>query len=209
MGKIGVETVQHEAHHKIQHGDDDSVSLNKKVAMLIAVLALFLSFAETAAKSSQTTALNHQIEAADLWNFFQGKAVRRASLETAVQQAQLTLLTVTDPQQRAATEKQIAEWETTIARYRSEPDAAEGKGEGTTELSRRAGEAEKGRDIMLAKYHLFELGSAAFQIGIVLVSALVLTGMGRRTFLVGGLLMVAGLTLTGLGVFAPGILHPH
>lgn len=209
MGKLGVETVQHEAQHRIQHGDDDSVSLNKKVAMLIAVLALFLSFAETMAKSSQTSALNYQIEAADLWNFFQGKAVRRSSLETAVQQAQLNLMTVTDPRQRAAIETQIAEWEGTIARYRSEPDAAEGKGEGTTELSLRANEAEKRRDVMLSKYHLFELGSAAFQIGIVLVSALVLTGMGRRSFLVGGLVMLVGLSLSGLGLFAPGILHLH
>lgn len=209
MGQRGVEAVQHEAQHKIQHGDDDNIGLNKKVALLIAILALFLSFAETAAKSAQTSALNHQIEAADLWNFFQGKVVRRFDAELAVQQAQLDLVAVTDPQHRAAIEKQISEWEETIARYRSDPDAADGKGEGAAELNRRATEAEKSRDVMLAKYHLFELGSAAFQIGIVLVSALVLTGLGRRSFLVGGLLMLVGVALAGLGVFAPGALHLH
>ena len=38
----------------------------KKVALLIAVLALILAFAETLAKGAQTTALSANIEAANL-----------------------------------------------------------------------------------------------------------------------------------------------
>ncbi len=52
-------------------------SLNKRVALLIAVIALFLAFSETLGKSAQTNALNHQIEASNLWNFFQAKNIRR------------------------------------------------------------------------------------------------------------------------------------
>ena len=70
------------------HGHDDSKDLNKKVALLIAVLALFLAFSETMGKSAQTAALNSQIEASNLWNFFQAKNIRRTSTIVAAEQAQ-------------------------------------------------------------------------------------------------------------------------
>ena len=41
------------------------------------MIALFLAFSETLGKSAQTNALNHQIEASNLWNFFQAKNIRR------------------------------------------------------------------------------------------------------------------------------------
>src|SRR5437763_12496389 len=139
----GVHAVQHEVEHKIEHdehggGHDDSKDLNKKVALLISVLALFLAFSETMGKSAQTAALNSQIEASNLWNFFQAKNIRRTSTMVAAEQSKLTIPGAADPAQKAAIEKQVDEWNKTAARYRSEPEAAGGKGEGTVELSRRA-----------------------------------------------------------------------
>lgn len=208
----GVHAVQHEAEHKITHGEHahglEGVSAsNKKMALVIAVLALFLSFAETVGKSSQTSALNAQMEASNLWGFYQAKNIRRTDNLIAAQQAQLDLAGVTDPQQRAAMEKQIAEWNSTAARYKSEPDAANGQGEGTQELSHRAGEAEQRRDEMLAKYHNYEFASAAFQIGIVLASAAVITGLAVPGFIASGLALLAGIGFMGFGLFAPHLLH--
>jgi hypothetical protein len=139
----GVHAVQHEVEHKIQHDEhgggghsqDNSKDLNKKVALLISVLALFLAFSETMGKSAQTAALNSQIEASNLWNFFQAKNIRRTSTIIAAEQTKLSAATATDPAQKAAIEKQVDEWSKTAARYRSEPEAAGGKGEGTVELS--------------------------------------------------------------------------
>jgi hypothetical protein len=210
----GVHAVQHEVEHKIQHeehgGAHEGMSnVNKKVALLIAVLALFLAFSETLGKSAQTAALNYQIEASNLWSFFQAKNVRKTANEIASEQAKLTLPAVTDPAQKAAIEKQIAEWDATAARYRSEPQAADGQGEGTVELSQRAAETEHHRDLMLSKYHHYEFASAAFQIGIVLASALVLTGMSRRSFLAGGLLIAIGVGFMAFGLFAPHVLPLH
>lgn len=68
------------------------------------------------------------------------------------------------------------------SRYRSEPDVREG----ATELMERAKEQENIRDTLLAKYHFYELTSAAFQIGIVLASATVITGMMVLCYLAGG-----------------------
>ena len=110
------------------------------------MLALFLAFSETLGKSAQTAALNYQIEASNLWNFFQAKNIRRTSTLVAAEQTKLDLLGAADPAQKAAIAKQIDEWSKTAARYRSEPEAAGGKGEGTVELSRRAIEEQHKRD---------------------------------------------------------------
>jgi hypothetical protein len=96
----------------------------------------------------------------------------------------------------------------TAARYRSEPEAAGGKGEGTVELSRRAIEEQHHRDGYLAKYHHYEFASAAFQIGIVLASATVITGIVALSFLAGSLGLL-GLALMAFGLLAPHVLYLH
>jgi hypothetical protein len=206
----GVHAVQHEVEHKMEHdeghGHDDSRDRNKKVALLISVLALFLAFSETMGKSAQTAALNSQIEASNLWNFFQAKNIRRTSIIIASEQTKLSAAAAADPAQKAAIEKQVDDWNKTAARYRSEPEAAGGKGEGTVELSRRALEEQHHRDEYLAKYHHYEFASAAFQIGIVLASATVITGMVALSFLAGGL-GVIGLAFMAIGLFAPHAVH--
>ena len=108
---------------------------NKKIALLISVLALFLAFSETLGKSAQTAALNYQIEASNLWNFFQAKNIRRTADHRRDRAAPRSIWRgATDPAQKAALTKQIDDWNKTAARYRSEPEAGGGKGEGTVEL---------------------------------------------------------------------------
>ena len=53
-----------------------------------------------------------------------------------------------------------------------------------------------------------EIASAAFQIGIVLASATIITGMLALAW-VSGLLALAGIAITALGLFAPHLLHLH
>ena len=208
----GVHAVQHEAEHKMQHDEEHgghgggSKDLNKRVALLIAVLALFLAFSETLGKSAQTSALNSQIEASNLWNFFQAKNIRRTSTIIASEQTKLDVAAATDPAQKAAIQKQVDDWTKTAARYRSEPEAANGKGEGTVELSRRALEEQHQRDEFLAKYHHYEFASAAFQIGIVLASSTVITGMVVLSFLAGGL-GILGIAFMAIGLYAPHAVH--
>src|SRR6187455_1555197 len=123
----GVHAVQHEVEHKIEHdkhggghGHDDSKDLNKKVALLISVLALFLAFSETLGKSAQTAALNAQIEASNLWNFFQAKNIRRTMTLVASDMAKLDATVATAEPHKAALAKQIDTWAKTAERYRSE-----------------------------------------------------------------------------------------
>jgi hypothetical protein len=212
----GVHAVQHEVEHKIKHEEehgkhgggghsaaDDSQTRNKRVALLIAVIALFLAFSETLGKSAQTSALNHQIEASNLWNFFQAKNIRRTLTIVAGEEMKVHAAGSVEEPRKAAMTKQIDEWSKSAARYRSEPEAAGGKGEGTAELSRRAIEEQHLRDTALAKYHHYEVASAAFQIGIVLASATVITGMVVLSYL------AVLLGFAGLGFMAIGLLVPH
>src|SRR5689334_21128142 len=201
------------AHENLEHAEHAQHAAhegghNKQIALIISVLALFLAFSETFGKSAQTAALNFQIEASNLWNFFQAKNIRRTSIIIATEQAKLDLIGVTDLTQKAAVQKQIDEWTKTAVRYRSEPEAAGGKGEGTVELSRRAIEEQHHRDEYLAKYHHYEFASAAFQIGIVLASATVITGMVVLSFMAGGL-GVLGLAFMAFGLLAPHVLPLH
>src|SRR6266851_3878112 len=182
----------HEQMERSEHAEHAAHS-NKGIALLISVLALFLAFSETLGKSAQTTALNFQIESSDLWNFFQAKNIRRTLTIVATEAAKIDQATTSDDARKAALAKQIDEWTKTAARYRSEPEAGNGKGEGTIELARRAKEKEQERDVALNKYHYFEFASAALQIGIVL--AWIAGGAG-----------VLGLAFMAMGLFLP---HVH
>ena len=191
----------HETIEKAQEGEH-SQYFNRRIALLIAVLALFLSFSETLGKSAQTEAIGANVESSDLWTFFQAKSIRLTQLNTAAEQMLIAAEAASDPAAKASMQKQIDAWKKTAARYDSEPAT----GEGRKELAERAKEAEERRDLALAKYHHYELASAAFQVGIVLASAAVITGALALAWL-GGALGILGLALTALGLFAPHAVH--
>jgi ABC-type nickel/cobalt efflux system permease component RcnA len=190
------------AHEQMEHAEhaEHAAHSNKRIALMIAVLVLILAISEMAGKSAQTNALKSQIESSDLWNFFQAKNIRRTVTIVATESAKLDQATTSDETRKAALAKQIDEWSKTAARYRSEPEAAHGLGEGTVELSRRAQEKEHERDLELNKYHYFEYASAALQIGIVLCSAAVITGIIALVWLAGAT-GVIGLALMTMGFF--------
>lgn len=167
---------------------------NKRVALLISVLALFLAFSETLGKAAQTDSIGANVEASNLWAYFQARTIRSTVLKTADE----ALALLPPASNQAAIDAQRAQWAKTIARYDSEPAT----GEGRKELTARAKAAETKRDLSLLRYHHYELASAAFQIGIVLASAEVITGIVALVF-AGGLLGLAGAALLGFGYLAP------
>ena len=187
----------HETIEKAQEGEHAQY-FNRRIALLIAVLALFLSFSETLGKSAQTEAISANVRSADTWAFSQAKDIRRTVLTAAGDQMLLLTANVTDPTTKAAIDKQVEAWRKTAARYESDPQT----GEGLKELRARAKQEEEERDLALAKYHHYELASAAFQVGIVLASATVITGIVALAW-IGGALGLVGLALTLFGFFAP------
>src|SRR5262252_5628743 len=135
------------AHESMEQAEQtkEISSENKKIALLIAVIALCLALSETLGKGAQTESISKNVEASNLWAFFQAKSIRHTVVQTAADQSKLGLGTGDDVA-KAAAQKQIDAWEKTAARYRSDPKS----GEGQAELSERAKHAEEERDLATA-----------------------------------------------------------
>jgi len=191
-------------HENLEHAEhaEHAAHSNKSIALLIAVIALFLAFSETLGKSAQTSAISYNVEASNLWAFFQAKTIRMTTLTTAAETRKIDAAAIADAAIKDAMAKQIDAWQKTSARYNDEPETNEGR----KQLAARAKEAEEKRDTAMARYHHYEVASAAFQIGIVLASATIITGMMALAWLSGGL-AVAGLIFTAIGFFAPHAVH--
>src|ERR1700676_5420586 len=193
-----------DVHEQLEHAEhvEHAAHSNKKIALVIAILALFLAFSETLGKGAQTAALSENIAASDLWAFFQAKTIRQTVMRTAAETEAIKLASTTDEALKSAMEKQIDTWKKTIDRYESDPQSKEGR----KELTARAQETEQLRDTDLQKYENDEMASAAFQIGIVLASASVITSMLALVYGAVGLGAI-GLMFTGFGLFAPDMLE--
>ena len=176
------------------HGHADHGG-NKKIALLISILALVLAFSETLGKSAQVDALSYNIEASNLWAFYQSKTIRRQTLRTEAEH-----LAVTNDSAKA--KEQVKKWKDTAERYQNEPET----GEGRDQLAARAKAAEKKRDKARAAYHHFEMSSAAVQIAIVLASASIIASVPALVWLA-MTLGVLGIGFCGIGVWFPESLH--
>src|ERR1700759_3433179 len=75
---------------------------NRKIALLIAVIALFLALSETLGKGAQTEAISKNVESSNLWAFFQAKSIRRTVVQVASDEAKLSLGTTGDAAAKAA-----------------------------------------------------------------------------------------------------------
>jgi hypothetical protein len=171
---------------------------NKKVALLIAVLALVLAFSETLGKAAQTSALAYHIESSNLWSFFQAKSIRQTTIRTAAEEMEAQF----GQKAPEAVRKRIDAWKKTAERYQSEPETNEGR----KELMARAKDGEAKRDRFTAAYHNYEIASAAVQIAIVLASAQIITGVVALLWIayaLGGI----GVLFSLVGLFWPTAVH--
>ncbi|MEZ5907954.1 MAG: DUF4337 domain-containing protein [Hyphomicrobiaceae bacterium] len=184
------------------HGHGHAETDNKKIAILISILALLLAIAETAGKSAQTDAIKYNVEASNLWAFFQAKTIRMTTLRTAAETLELDEALAKDPEIKKIITKRIERWKDAAKRYDSEPETQEGR----KELARRAKESDKKHKTALARYHHYEIASASFQIAIVLASAYVITTMVQLLWIALGLGGV-GLVFSAIGAFAPHAFH--
>jgi hypothetical protein len=184
--------------HEPGSASGDGKNFAKRVAILIAVLAALLAFAEMGGKNAQNVALISNQNAANLWAFFQAKTIRMTTMVTAAENLEALGAATDSAGNRTKAADQIAKWKAAANRYQSEPET----GEGRKELAARAKAEEEKRDRALGAYHRFEYGSAAFQLGIVLASASVITSVAILAYAAAGLGAI-GLVFTALGWLAP------
>ena len=198
----------HENLEHAEHAEHASHGGNKKIALLISVLALFLAFSETLGKSAQTAAITDNVTANDLWAFFQAKTHPQDHSEHGGRAvADRGRSRHRSRRQSAACQDHRGLEDDTANAMTTNRKAAKAASSSWPS----AQEAEHKRELAMARYHNYEFASAAFQIGIVLASAQVITSMVVLGWL-SGLLGVAGLALTRprpVGAARPGFLDPH
>src|ERR671933_203628 len=100
----------------------ERASENKRVALLIAALALALALTEVAGDDAMTEAQLKNVESANLWAFFQARTIRQTVLGAEADRAALDAARIEDTEGRAALEQQVQRWRAKLARWESEPD---------------------------------------------------------------------------------------
>lgn len=172
---------------------------DRRAAIVIAILALFLALSEAGAKKADHISTEKNIESSDLFNFYQAKKIRSTIVETAAQTLESQMPGVSDPKAHDALEKQVADFKAKAAEFEHDPKKPE---DSLDAIQDRANEAGDARELANRQLEHYELGSGAVQIAIVLASAAIITGVGALMWLSVALGAVGVLLMT-LGFFAP------
>jgi hypothetical protein len=172
---------------------------DRAVALIIAILALLLALSESGAKRAQHLSTESNIEASDLFNFYQAKKIRSTIVETASETLEAQKPALGDPKMQDAFDKQIAAFKTTVARFEHDPKKPE---DSLDAIQERANHAIETRELANHRLEHYELGSGLIQIAIVLASAAIITGITALIWLCVGLGAI-GAILMAFGFFAP------
>ena len=175
---------------------------DKRVALIIAILALFLALAEAGAKNAEHRSTEQNIESSDLYNFYQAKKLRSTLYEVAAQTLETERAGAADPKAQDALDKQVADFKATVARFEKDAKNPQDSLDAIQERAKAAGEA---RELSNHKLEHFEYASGALQIAIVLASAAIITGMTVLAWVAGALGLI-GAILMAFGYLAPTVL---
>ena len=204
---LGVANKLQKTADKLEGGaaaDEEAAKLRGRTALLISVLAAFLALASSGADTSNQNIINANIQASNLWAFYQAKNMRQTLNAIAADdlEAEIRLRKEMDPALKADLEKVIEKRRATAARYESEPDPADAenplKGEGKKELMARAKDWERQGAASRAKAKGFGVSAVLLQIGVVLGSVAILAN--NKLSFVG--MLVAGVLGAGFLVNA-------
>lgn len=175
---------------------------DRLIGVYIAILAVLLALCTMGGGNAAKEATLKNIEATNLWAFFQAKNLRRQALRLQVDQ--LEILRDSDPglpdSARTAIDAKLADYKAQDALLTSDKE----RNEGLDELFTRAKALEAARDIAIARDPYFDYGEAFLQIAIVLAGVAIISG-GSTVLVASGLVATIGtfLTLNGFTLALP------
>ncbi len=172
---------------------------SKWIGVYVGILATLLAICTMGGDNAAKDATRANIEASNMWSFFQAKNIRRSAYAVAADDLELIKRAIPGmpPEALAAFDKKIAAYRADVARYTSDKKS----NEGLDELFVRAKAIEKERDIALRRDPYFDVAQALLQIAIVLASVALIAGTNVLLFfsvmlgIAGTALMVNGFTL--------------
>ena len=181
----------HEAHHTSQAEAD--ARFRRLTAIYLGVVAMLLAIASLGGSNATKVMVNANIQASDLYGFYQSKNIRQTIYRITAEELEGQLLAQPSMPEEAKTkiEKAIERYRSRAEQYESDPATGEGK----TELLAKAKEWEAKRDQAAKRDPNFDFAEALFQIAIVLGSVSIVAASRTLVKLSGALAVVASLLM--------------
>ena len=195
--------------HEERAENEAAETFRNRAALMIAIMAAVLAIGGLGGGNATDDMIETNIKASDTWAFYQAKNVRQTiyKMEAEKLQAELDSGGLAGPG-RAAAEKRLRDYRSTIARYDSEPDAQAPndptRGEGKKQLSAKAKSFEAGFEQAAERDNNFDFAEVLLQIALVLGSVAILA-VNRWILLTSAMLGALGalLTLNGFLLLVP------
>jgi len=172
----GIEIPGHE-HGHAGHGEENPLVL--PVSLTMSIMAVVLAAVTLLAHRTSTHELLLQAEATDQWAYYQAKNIRLHEME-----ANVDLFSTLSSKDAEKAEKMIQKYEKQVAKYESDKE----------DISDKAKELEKERDILGRRADRFEGGEVFLEVGLVICSITLLTNK-RAFWFLGILLGIAGIAV--------------
>jgi hypothetical protein len=186
------------AHHEEAHSAEADASFRKLTGIYLGIVAMLLAIAALGGSNATKTMLNSNIQASDIYGYYQAKNIRQTVYQLTAEQLDSELLALPDMPEAARTKIQdrIKRYRERVDRYESDPATRDGK----KELLAKAKEFEAKRDHAAERDPNFDFAEALFQIAIVLGSVSIVAA-SRSLVRLSGVLAVVGTLLMINGYF--------
>jgi len=169
------------------------------IGVFIAMLAVLLAIGTMGGNNASKDAVKANLDATNLWAFFQAKNLRRTHYMMWRDDLERQLAANPDmaPELRAKIDAQLADYNKRIALFTSDRERMEG----LDELFMRAKDLERARDLALKRDPFFDYSVALLQIAIVMASVAIVTGGSLALVLLSFFLGVVGTVFMFNGFF--------
>lgn len=184
------ETIQGEDEERRAHADSN---FRKLTGIYLGIVAMLLAITTLGGSNASKVMLNANIQASDIYGYYQSKYIRQTAYRLAADQleAQLAANSAIPEAARAKIEERIKRWRATADRYETDPASGQGK----KELLATAREWEAKRDRAALRDPNFDFAEALFQIAIVLGSVSIVAASRPLVHLSGILAIAATLVM--------------
>jgi hypothetical protein len=173
-------------------------TFRKLTGIYLGIVAMLLAITALGGSNATKTMLNANIQASDVYGYYQAKNIRQTVYQLTAEQLESELLALPDMPAPARTkiEDRIKRYRERVDRYETDPATGEGK----KELLAKAKEFEARRDQAAERDPNFDFAEALFQIAIVLGSVSIVAA-SRPLVHLSGILAIAGTLLMINGYF--------
>jgi hypothetical protein len=180
------------------HSAEADATFRKFTGIYLGIVAMLLAITALGGSNATKTMLNSNIQASDIYSYYQAKNIRQTVYQLTAEQLDSELLALPEMPTAARTkiEDRIKRYRERVERYESDPSTGEGK----KELLAKAKEFEAARERAAERDPNFDFAEALFQIAIVLGSVSIVAA-SRPLVHLSGILAIAGSLLMVNGYF--------